>query len=107
MENSEVVSTELECDGLDMNGKITNNISGCECKPKYKATQTWKDGRIRLSTGVICDISPNLMLDPDGTYRVQVDEDLSSKEDREGMEDARAGCEIWWNGKKYKFGGYY
>jgi hypothetical protein len=116
MENSEVVSTELECDGLNVNGKLENKIRGCKCAPEYKVAQTWQDGRIRLCT--ICDLSPPLMLDPDGTYRMRLYENLSEWPEsyREGMrqhvkdtkeKNERLGCELQWYGKTYTFKGYY
>jgi len=124
MQNSEVMSKELAGDSLNEefgsiekeNGNIKNNIRGCKCAPKYKAAQRWKDGRIRLSE--MCGIHPNIMLDPNGTYRVQVDEDLSylPEEEREKIrqdiknikeKNARAGCELLWDGKIYTFHGYY
>jgi hypothetical protein len=124
MKNHEVMLKELASDSLNdsvgstrnRNVRMTNKIRGCECAPKYYVAQTWHDGRIRLCER--CGISPCIMLDPNGTYRVQVDEDLSGwPEDvrekmRQGIKDIkkkneRAGCELQWNGKTYTFHGYY
>lgn len=98
------------------NCRLKNKIRGCECAPKYKVAQTWNDGRIRLSEQ--CGISPTIMLDPNGTYRLQVDEDLSDwpedvrekiKQDVKDIKEknVRAGCELLWDGKTYTFQGYY
>jgi len=124
MKNHDVMSKELASDSLtnsvvstrNGNVRITNEIRGCECAPKYEVAQAWKDGRIRLCER--CGISPNIMLDPNETYRVQVDEDLSDwpEDVREKMrqeikdikeKNVRAGCELLWNGKTYTFHGYY
>ena len=108
--NNAVVSTR------NGNVRMMNRIRGCECAPKYEVAQTWQDGRIRLCER--CGISPNIMLDPNGMYRVQVHEDLSDwpEDVREKMrqeikdikeKNVRAGCELLWNGKTYTFHGYY
>jgi len=124
MKNNVVLSKELVSDSLNNsvgstrngNVRMMNRIRGCECAPKYEVAQTWQDGRIRLCER--CGISPNIMLDPNETYRVQVDEDLSDwpEDVREKMrqeikdikeKNVRAGCELLWNGKTYTFHGYY
>lgn len=124
MKNNVVLSNELVSDSLNNavvstrkgNVRMMNKIRGCECAPEYEVAQTWQDGRIRLCES--CGISPNIMLDPNGMYRVQVDEDLSDwpEDVREKMmqdikdikkKNVRAGCELLWNGKTYTFHGYY
>jgi hypothetical protein len=146
MENVEVMSTELVKPEIEANGthreasrvefvagdsledslgsirnknkncRLKNKIRGCECTPKYKVAQTWNDGRTRLSEQ--CGISPTIMLDPNGTYRVRVHENLSDWPEvfREEMrldikdikeKNVRAGCELLWDGKTYTFQGYY
>jgi hypothetical protein len=122
MENSDVMSKEFEGDSLKdafvgiMNVRMNNLVRGCECVPKYEVAQRWKDGRIRLSER--CGINPNIMLDPNGTYRLQVNEDMSDwpediREDRRRNikdikeKNVRAGCELLLDGKTYTFQGYY
>jgi len=122
MENSDVMSKEFAGDSLNdalvgiTNVRMNNMVRGCECAPKYEVAQRWKDGRIRLSEG--CGIHPNIMLDPNGTYRLQVNEDMSDwpediREDRKrNIKDIkekseRAGCELLLDGKTYTFKGYY
>ena len=124
MKNNVVLSKELVSDSLNNsvgstrngNVRMMNRIRGCECAPKYEVAQTWQDGRIRLCER--CDIFSNIMLDPIGTYRVQVDEELSGwpEDVREKMrqeikdikeKNERAGCELLRNGKTYTFRGYY
>lgn len=124
MENNGVMSKELVGDSLNnalgsitnRNVRMKNRIRLCECAPKYEVAQTWQDGRIRLSER--CGISPNIMLDTNGTYRLRVCEDLSDwpEDVREEMrldikdikeKNERAGCELLWNGKTYMFQGYY
>ena len=146
MENVEVMSKELVMPEIEANGahreasivefvagdsledslgsirnknkdcRLKNKIRGCECTPKYEVAQSWQDGRVRLSEQ--CGISPTIMLDPNGTYRVRVHENLSDwPEDvrekiRQDIKDikeknVRAGCELLWDGKIYAFQGYY
>jgi hypothetical protein len=111
MRNDEVLTKELG----KRNGSMNNKVRGCECAPEYEVAQKWNDGRIRLS--VRCELAPNIMLDPDGTFRVRLYKGLSDfLEDRKEMmqeiknikeKNERKDCELLWDDKTYTFKGYY
>jgi hypothetical protein len=110
--------------GESFNCVMENKIRGCKCKPEYRETKRWTDGRIRITKSDVCSVR-HIILWPDGIYRIhdggipqvkdlaffeEVNESDAKKLHKaivEEMKEQKKGCIVEWNGKIYSFGGLY